>query len=55
MRHDCVIGQYASFMRAVIGQLHLDGFLFSCISIDKKKKNWDYVFIRQNFNSTIFD
>ena len=36
--HACVIGQYASFACAgVVGQLHLNGFLFSCISIDKKQ------------------
>ena len=39
MFHACVIGQYASFTRAVVGHLHLNGFLFQCISIDHKKKN----------------
>ena len=36
-RHACVIVQHASFARAVVGQLHLNGVLFSCISIDKKQ------------------
>ena len=35
MNHTFEIGQYASFTRALIGQLHFNGFLFSCISIDK--------------------
>ena len=36
-RHASVIGQYASLACAVIRQLHLNGFLFSCILIDKKQ------------------
>ena len=38
-RHACVIGQYASFARAVRGQLHLNGIIFLCISIDQNKQN----------------
>ena len=45
-RHTCVFGQYASFARAVEGQLHLNGFLFSCISTDKT--NGTVVFISLN-------
>ena len=36
-RQACVIGQYASFARTVVGQLHLNGLLSSCILIDKKQ------------------
>ena len=37
--------QYASFTRAVIGQSHLNGFLFSWFSVKRKLKC--YVFIHQ--------
>ena len=44
--HACVIGQYASFARAVVGQLHMNGFLFSSISIDKKQMELLFLFAK---------
>ena len=41
-----MIGQYASFARAVVGQLHLNGFLFSCILIDKKQTELLFLFAK---------
>ena len=41
-----LIGQYASFTRAVVGQLHLNGFPFSCLlcslRLESFKSEYEY-------------
>ena len=51
-------GQYASFTRAVIGQLPLNGFLYSCISDKNKRlKTFNFfprIFLQCNSNTIIY-
>ena len=37
---------YVLFVHVVVGQLHLNGFLFSCFSIDKKQTELLFLFAK---------